>query len=150
MYSIVPCSKSYESRFFIFRQFWPENVIERGICWKKNVFSSHFKVIQGQSRSFGFINFFVSPLAIMWSKWWEYENVLQRYAQICSQLGNLGPFGPTVVPENSRGSLARMGWHPACEWECVDLSVDTMHLEYRLVLFGSECSATTFSHFLYP
>ena len=29
-------------------------------------------------------------------KWWEYENVLQRYAHICSQLGNLGPFGPTV------------------------------------------------------
>ena len=29
-------------------------------------------------------------------KLWEYENVLQRYAHICSQLGNLGPFGPTV------------------------------------------------------
>ena len=32
MYSIVPCSKSYESRFFIFTQFWGENVIERGTC----------------------------------------------------------------------------------------------------------------------
>ena len=32
MYSIVPCSKSYESRFFIFTQFWGENVIERGSC----------------------------------------------------------------------------------------------------------------------
>ena len=30
MYSIVPCSKSYESRFFIFTQFLGENVIERG------------------------------------------------------------------------------------------------------------------------
>ena len=29
-------------------------------------------------------------------KWWEYENVSKRYAHICSQLGNLGPFGPTV------------------------------------------------------
>ena len=32
MYSIVPCSKSYESRFFIFTQFWGENVVERGAC----------------------------------------------------------------------------------------------------------------------
>ena len=32
MYSIVPCSKLYESRFFIFTQFWGENVIKRGTC----------------------------------------------------------------------------------------------------------------------
>ena len=32
MYPIVPCSKLYESRFFIFTQFWGENVIERGTC----------------------------------------------------------------------------------------------------------------------
>ena len=38
MYSIVPCSKSYESRFFIFTQFWGENVIERGTCLVKDVF----------------------------------------------------------------------------------------------------------------
>ena len=30
MYSIMPCSKLYESRFFIFTQFCGENVIERG------------------------------------------------------------------------------------------------------------------------
>ena len=95
MYSIVPCSKSYESRFFIFIQLWAENVIERGICWEKNVFLCHFKVIQGQSMSFGFIILYPYWLSCG-QKWWEYENVLQRYDHICSQLGNLGPFGPTV------------------------------------------------------
>ena len=30
--SIVPYSKSYESRSFIFTQFWVENVIEIGTC----------------------------------------------------------------------------------------------------------------------
>ena len=33
-------------------------------------------------------------------KWWEYENALQRHAHICSQLLNLGPFGPTVSVEH--------------------------------------------------
>ena len=32
IYSIVPCLKSYVSRFFIFAQFCGENVIERGTC----------------------------------------------------------------------------------------------------------------------
>ena len=34
-------------------------------------------------------------------------------------------------------------WHPTRlikEWECVDLSMDTLHLTYPLVLFGSEGS----------
>ena len=29
-------------------------------------------------------------------KWWEYENSLQIYAHICSQLLNLSPIGPTA------------------------------------------------------
>ena len=42
-------------------------------------------------------------------------------------------------------------WRPAQvkkEWECVDLSMDTLHLKYPLVLFGYEGSALTLPHFL--
>ena len=65
MYSIVPCSKSYESRFFIFTQFWRENVIKEGHAEKKmfsNAISRSSKVNQGQSRSIGFIKFFCIPI----------------------------------------------------------------------------------------
>ena len=40
----------------------------------------------------------------------------------------------------------KLVWHPAQlinEWGCVDLSMDTLHLQYPLVLFGSEGSALT-------
>ena len=97
MYSIVPCSNSYESRFFIFRQFWAENVNERGICWEKMfsyVISRSSKVNQGH---LSLLIFLYSHWLSCGQKWWEYENVLERYAHICSQLGNLGPFGPTVT-----------------------------------------------------
>ena len=97
MYSIVPCSKSYESIFFIFRQFWAENVIEREICWEKNVFLCHFKVIQGQSRSFGFIIFFVSPLAIMWSKMMRIWKCLTKTCPHMLPTWQFGPIWPHSV-----------------------------------------------------
>ena len=42
-------------------------------------------------------------------------------------------------------------WHPPHlikEWGCVDLSMDTLHLKYPLVLFGSEGPALTIPLFL--
>ena len=45
----------------------------------------------------------------------------------------------------------KLVWHPAClinEWGCVDLSMNTLHLKYPFVLFGSEGSAFTFPLFL--
>ena len=45
----------------------------------------------------------------------------------------------------------KLVWHPAClikEGGCVDLGMDTLHLKYVLVLFGSEGSALTLPFFL--
>ena len=45
----------------------------------------------------------------------------------------------------------KLVWHPACilkEWGCMDLSKDTLHLKYPLVLFGYEGSALTLPLFL--
>ena len=45
----------------------------------------------------------------------------------------------------------KLVWHPARlikEERCVDLSMDTMHLKYPLVLFWSEGSALTLPPFL--
>ena len=42
--------------------------------------------------------------------------------------------------------IPKLVWHPARlinEGGCVDLSMDTLHLKYPLVLFGSEGSALT-------
>ena len=78
MYSLVPCSKSYESKIFIFIQFWGEMWLKEGHAEKKCFLMS-----------FGLIKFFVFALAIMWPK-------LQRYAHICSLLDNLFAFVPTV------------------------------------------------------
>ena len=52
-----------------------------------------------------------------------------------------------LTTEHGFGSQANVaGAHPARlikEGGCVDLSVDTLHLIYPLVLFGSEGSALT-------
>ena len=45
----------------------------------------------------------------------------------------------------------KLVWHPAHrikEWGCIDMSMDTQHLKYPLVLFGSEGSALTLARFL--
>ena len=50
------------------------------------------------------------------------------------------------LPGNSK-----LVWHPAChikEGGCVDLSMDTLHLKYPWVRFGSEGSALTLTLFL--
>ena len=47
---------------------------------------------------------------------------------------------------------SKLLWHPARlinEWGCVDLSMDTLHLKYPLVLFRSEdCSYSPSSSFI--
>ena len=45
----------------------------------------------------------------------------------------------------------KLVWHPAChinEWRFVDLSMDTLHLNNPLVLFGSEGPALSLPLFL--
>ena len=86
MYSLVPFSKSYESRFFNFIQFWGKIVTGRGARWEKIYILRSFL---GHPRSFKVIwvyLFSVSPLAILWPKVWKYENESQRYAHICFPL----------------------------------------------------------------
>ena len=47
----------------------------------------------------------------------------------------------------------KLMWHPARgikEWGCLDLSMDSLHLNYPLVLFGFEGSALTLPVFFSP
>ena len=59
------------------------------------------------------------------------------------------PQGAHLMVCNSNWHLLgnpKLAWHPARlirQWGCVDLSMDTMHLKYPLVLFGCEGSALT-------
>ena len=75
-----------------------QTILGRKCDWKRDMLRMSF---QGHPRSikviWGSLIFLYSHWLSCGQKWWEYENVLERYAHICSQLGNLGPFGPTVT-----------------------------------------------------
>ena len=54
------------------------------------------------------------------------------------------PQGAHLMVSSHLPGNPKLVCHPAClikEWGCVDLSLDTLHLKYPLVLFGSEGSA---------
>ena len=68
-----------------------------------NVILRSSKVNQGQ---LGLFSFMYPHLLSSGQKWREYENSLQRYAHICAQLLNWGPFGPTVLLKSSKSNCA--------------------------------------------
>ena len=79
-----------------------QTILVRKCDWKrdmlrKNVFLCHFKVIQGQSRSFGFIIIFVSPLAIMWSKMMRIWKCLTKIWPHMLSTWQFGPIWPHSV-----------------------------------------------------
>ena len=72
----------------------------------------------------------------------------------CNNTHSSTPQGVHLMVCNRSLNLSvnpKLVWHPAYnikEWGCVDLSMDTLHLKYPLVLFGSEGSALTLPLFL--
>ena len=103
------CTDSFVNVFYsaLLKIVWEQifhfqTILDRKCDWKRDmlrkkmfsyVISRSSKVNQGH---LGLLIFWYPHWLSCGQKWWEYENVLQRYAHICSQLGNLGPFGPTV------------------------------------------------------
>ena len=70
-----------------------------------NVFSCHFKAIQGQSRSFAFITFLDPHWPSCGQKMCENENESQRYAYMLSN-GEFGPILPHSVMQTNGNSIA--------------------------------------------
>ena len=83
---------------------------------------------------------------------WESLKNAKRMIEVNRNLPHKGhTLWCAVGAGTSRRTLSWSQWHHARlikEWGCVDLSMNTLHLKYPLVLFGCEGSALTLPLFL--